>query len=140
LFKYRAVGTNHVSLNYRGCAIAFAKDHPTVRAGKVTDDLWRWIVLPRSTRPTLPAVLGIWLFASSREQALTVTGQLLPEPMRDFAAPPTIDTDTFDGRLVLGGITEPYPGCWPEAAVYTARSGDLTSLWPYLAGTASEGV
>lgn len=46
-----------------------------------------------------------------------------------------------DGRFEFAGVTESYPGAWPETAVVRAQvHGDLTSLWPYLApdsGTAT---
>lgn len=40
-----------------------------------------------------------------------------------------------DGRLILAGVSEPYPGFWPWEAVIAAEvHDDFTALWPYLAG------
>lgn len=42
---------------------------------------------------------------------------------------------TRDGRFEFGGVTEPFPGCWPVHPLRQALDGDLTQLWPYLTGS-----
>lgn len=49
-----------------------------------------------------------------------------------------VPPDRLDGRFTVAGITEPYPGCWPDAAVVDAWGGDLSTLWPYLDGADDE--
>jgi len=48
--------------------------------------------------------------------------------------------DRPDGRFTASGCVEPYPGAWPDDAIFAAfphRPGvkpDFTALWPYMTG------
>lgn len=69
-------------------------------------------------------------FALPKLTALRHT-ELGPDGCFRFADGPVVMT--VDGRCRVAGFAEPYPGCWPGEAVFSAHQGDLTALWPYLA-------
>lgn len=79
---------------------------------------------------TLARRVGIVLSDLVRDSGgCTVAQQVFAVPFSEGQVLPHLP----DGRFEFGGITEPYPGAWPDAAVRGASQGDLTTLWPYLA-------
>lgn len=124
--------------------LGLRKDHTTIARrvtshGSTVADGGPWRKVRFSQRDLASGlmrdVLGAQLCADTPQQARVLLARLRPELMRSYAHPPSPEVEVVEGCLVLAGITEPYPGCWPEREVLRAAQGDLSGLWPYMTET-----
>lgn len=105
---------------------AVSEATPPVTHEQVITSLVRWTQAGPSTIDGIRALGDYW----AQVPAAQGTGTLA----QDLWSVGPVRPPLCDGRFTAAGVTESYPGAWPEEVVHAITCNDLSAVWPYLDG------